>query len=176
MEERAEDDVVTKLVCTAWAIWHNRNVTRHSGKRRNGRSWSAQHIEEYKEANEGMESIATMAEVRGTWIPPPENVFKVNVDAADFKSQKTVGVGVIIRDDKGRLEVAMSKKINAPLGAMETEAIAHEADLVFAKDISIHNLIIEGDSLIIHNALCETSPLWLLLYKECRNCAKNFVG
>lgn len=162
MEERAEDDVVAKLVCTAWAIWHNRNVTRHSGKRRNGKklvSWVAQHIEEYKEANEGMESTATMAEVTGTWIPPPENVFKVNVDAADFKSQKTMGVGVIIRDDKGRLEAAMSKKINAPLGAMETEAIAHEAGLVFAKDIGIHNLIIEGDSLIIHNALCETSNL-----------------
>ncbi|XP_075650029.1 uncharacterized protein LOC142620555 [Castanea sativa] len=74
-----------------------------------------------------------------------------------FCKSKSVGVGVIIKDDKGRLEAAMSKKIQAPLGAMEAEAVAHEVGLLFAKDIGIHNIIIEGDSLIIHNALCEMS-------------------
>ena len=96
-----------------------------------------------------------MPEVKGTWIPPPSNVFKVNVDATMFTSQQAVGVEVIIRDDKDRIKAAMSKKINAPLGVMEAEAMAHEVGLVFAKDISIHNLIMEGDSLII--VLCETS-------------------
>ncbi|XP_075650028.1 uncharacterized protein LOC142620554 [Castanea sativa] len=36
MKERGDEDVVAKLVCTAWAIWHNRNVTRHGGQQRNG--------------------------------------------------------------------------------------------------------------------------------------------
>ena len=73
-----------------------------------------------------------------------------------FRS-KAVGVGVIVRDEKGQLEAALCKKIQAPLGVVEAEAVAHEAGLVFAKDISIHNIILEGDSRIIHNALCETS-------------------
>lgn len=79
------------------------------------------------------------------------------VDAAVFVRQSSVGIGVIIRDDKGRLEAAMSKKIQAQLGVVEAAVVAHEVGLLFAKDIGIHNIIIEGDSLIIHNALCEMS-------------------
>ena len=75
----------------------------------------------------------------------------------DDKGQKTAGVGVIIQDDKGRLEAAMSKKIKAPLGAVEAEAMAYEAGLMFAKEIGIQDFIIEGDSLVIHQALCKTS-------------------
>ena len=135
-------------------------MTRHGGKQWNGKelvSWVAQYTKEFTEANAHMESTASVAEVRSTWVPPPSNVLKVNVDAAVFTSQRTVGVGVVIRYDKGRLEATMSKKILAPLGAMEAEAMAHEVGLVFAKDIGIQNLIMEGDSLIIHRALCEIS-------------------
>ena len=159
---KADVDVVAKLVCTAWAIWHNQNATRHGGKRRTGKevvSWVAQYTEEFTEANACMESTASVPEVKGTWIPPPSNVFKVNVDAAVFTSQRAVGVGVIIKDDKGRIEAAISKKINASLGAVEAEAMAHEVGLVFARDIGIHNIIMEGDLLVIHIALCETSDL-----------------
>ena len=75
----------------------------------------------------------------------------------DDKGQKTAGVGVIIQDDKGRLVAAMSKKIKAPLGAVEAEAMAYEAGLMLAKEIGIQDFIIEGDSLVIHQALCEAS-------------------
>lgn len=65
---------------------------------------------------------------------------------------------MIIQDDKGRLEAALSKKIKAPLGAVEADqAMAYEAGKMFAKDIGIQDFIIEGDSLVIHQALCETS-------------------
>ena len=114
-------------------------------------------MEEYKATNKSMASTATQVEGRGTWAPPLENVFKVNVDGAIFTGQKATGVGVIIRDDKGRLEAAMSKKINAPLGAVEAGAMAYETGLMFAKDIGIQDFIIEGDSLVIHHALCEAS-------------------
>lgn len=75
----------------------------------------------------------------------------------DDKGQKTAGVGVIIQDDEGRLVAAMSKKIKAPLGAVEAEAMAYEAGLMLAKEIGIQDFIIEGDSLVIHQALCEAS-------------------
>ena len=53
----------------------------------------------------------------------------------------------------------MSKKINAPLGPLEAEAKAVEAGIQFAKDIGIHDVILEGDSLTVLNALCgNTSP------------------
>ena len=160
MEVLVEMDVVVKFVCTAWAIWYNWNVARNGGQRQNGRklvSWVAHYMEEYNEANKGKDCTKMSVEAQDNWSPPLANVFNVNVDAAVFARQKAVGVGVIVRDEKGRLEAALCKKIQAPLGAMEAEAMAHEAGLVFAKDIGIHNIILEGDSLIIHNALCETS-------------------
>ena len=54
---------------------------------------------------------------------------------------------------------ALSKKINAPLGALEVEAKAVEAGLHFARDIGINDFIMEGDSLVVYNALCgHSSP------------------
>ena len=48
------------------------------------------------------------------------------------------GVGILIRDEEGRLVGACSKKIEAPLGAIiEVEAKAAEIGLHFAKDMSI---------------------------------------
>ena len=74
-------------------------------------------------------------------------------------AQKTLGLGVVIRDDKGRVEAALCcRKITAPMGAVEAEAKAFEVGLLFAKDIYIHDVILEGVSLIVHNALCDTSP------------------
>uniref|UniRef100_A0A7N2MTJ9 RNase H type-1 domain-containing protein n=1 Tax=Quercus lobata TaxID=97700 RepID=A0A7N2MTJ9_QUELO len=158
--ERSDVNEVAKLVCIAWAMWHNRNEIRHGGKRRSGAElvrWASQYMEEYKAATEMLVCKAMVADGVRSWIPPSENIFKINVDGAVFADQKAVGVGVIIRDEKGRLEAALSKKILAPLGAVEAEAMAYEQGLMFARDIGIHNFIIEGDSLIIYHALCESS-------------------
>ena len=41
--------------------------------------------------------------------------------------------------------------------AVEAEEKAFEAGLLFAKDIGIQDVILEGDSMIVYNALCEKS-------------------
>lgn len=58
-------------------------------------------------------------------------------------------MGLVIRDSHGQVVVALSKKINSPLGALEVEAKAFEAELQFAKDVGIFYFIIEGDSLVV---------------------------
>ena len=83
-------------------------------------------------------------------------MFKANVDGAVFSALGAVGIGVIIQDEEGRVEAALSKRIKAPLGAIEAEAKAFEAGLLFAKDIGIQEVVLERDS-IIYNALCEVS-------------------
>ena len=54
---------------------------------------------------------------------------------------------VVVRDDLGRVVAALSKRINAPLGAVEAEAKAFETGLQFAKDIGVQDIILEGDSI-----------------------------
>ena len=68
-------------------------------------------------------------------------------------------MGVLIRDFHGQVIAALSKKVCAPLGPLEVEAKAFEAGIQFAKDVGIQDFIVEGDSLILYNALCgNTSP------------------
>lgn len=91
------------------------------------------------------------------WAPPRDGQFKINVDGVVFTKQKAGGVGVVIRENEGRLEAALSKKIPIPLGAVEVEAKAFEVGLLFAKEVGVRDAILEGDSMIIYNALCNYS-------------------
>ena len=66
-------------------------------------------------------------------------------------------MGVLVRDADGKTIGALSKKIWAPLKAVEVEAKAMEAGLKFAKNLLIHDFILESDSLLVINALKELS-------------------
>ena len=98
------------------------------------------------------------SDVASNWTPPPHERYKINVDGAVFASQKEAGLGVLVREAEGRVVGACSKKIMAPLGAVEIEAKAFEFGLHFARDLLIQDFILEGDSLVLVNALKEISP------------------
>ncbi|XP_050242215.1 uncharacterized protein LOC126691198 [Quercus robur] len=88
-----------------------------------------------------------------TWKPPARDQYKVNVNGAVFKHRKKAGIGVVIRDKNGVVIAALSKSVNAPLDAVEVEAKAMEAGVLFAQDVGIREAVFEGDSLIIFKAL-----------------------
>ena len=56
------------------------------------------------------------------WKPPSPDRYKINVDGVVFKEHRLAGVGILIRDAEGHLIGACSKKLEAPLGAIEAEA------------------------------------------------------
>ena len=99
-------------------------------------NWAALYLVENTAAVEATCLPALQVELRISWSPPPAKLFNVNDDRAAF-AQSVVGIGVIIRDDSGRVEAALSKKIYALLGAVEAKAKAFEVGLLFAKDIGI---------------------------------------
>ncbi|XP_050277759.1 uncharacterized protein LOC126719221 [Quercus robur] len=87
------------------------------------------------------------------WAPPSASRYKVNVDGAVFASRKSVGVGVLIRDSYGQVVAAISKKINAPLGPLEAEVKAWEEGVKFVREVGVYDFKLEGDSLVVFNAL-----------------------
>lgn len=123
-------------------------MARLGGARKSGEaivSWATRYLEEYHAAVELSGTTTPTHDERLVWTPPADQ-FKVNVDGAIFSKQRAVGLGVTVRDDKGRLEAAMTNKIHTALGAVQTEAKAFEMGLQFARDIGVQDVILEGDS------------------------------
>jgi len=119
--------------------------------------WASNYLMEYRTAVAQNILAPSLPRLDATWRPPKGGHFKINVDGVVFSKQKAVGIGVVIRDDEGRLEAALSKKIPVRMGALEVEAKAFETGLLFAKDVGVRDVILEGDSLVVFNALCNIS-------------------
>ena len=60
---------------------------------------------------------------------------------------------MVIRDHVGRVTAALSKIVHQPLGPLEIEAKAMEEGVTFAWDEGIRDVIFEGDSKIVFDAL-----------------------
>ena len=110
-------------------------------------------LADFQAANERPSKQETETQPKATWLPPPPGSFKVNVDGALFSKTKQSGVGVMVRDKKGNVIAAMSRKLDFPLGVLETEAKALEIGVNFAKEVGLRDVVFEGDSLLIINAV-----------------------
>ena len=160
LSDDVEDDHVLLITTIAWALWHNQNETRFGGVRKSGQHlsrWASDYLLEYRAAVAQNNPTTPLPPHGVAWSPPRGGHFKINVDGLFFLKQKSVGVGVVIRDEEVRLEAALSKRIHASLGAVEVEAKAFEMGLLFARDIGVCDVVLEEDSLIVYNALCNIS-------------------
>ena len=85
-------------------------------------------------------------------------MFKVNVDGAVFSQQRQSGVGAVIRNCEGLVMGTLLMKLNQQLSSLEAEVKAYELGILFAKDMSFHEIALERDSLIVSNAIAGISP------------------
>ena len=156
--KQMDTQALAQFFMVAWGIWSNRNEIRTGGSRKSASlivRWTLDYLEEFQVANHTVQIKS--AESECGWSLPHAPGFKVNVDAAIFENLCSVGIGVVIRDQLGSVRAAMSKKLRAMLGPLETEAKAMEEGLRFAWDRGFRAAMFEGDSLLVHQVLTSSA-------------------
>ncbi|XP_075659605.1 uncharacterized protein LOC142629488 [Castanea sativa] len=63
------------------------------------------------------------------------------------------GLGVVIRDCHGQVIAALSQKVQMPISVEAAEALAAYRAIVFAKELCIFKVVVEGDCLRVIQAL-----------------------
>ncbi|KAK9180484.1 hypothetical protein WN943_029693 [Citrus x changshan-huyou] len=111
------------------------------------------------------------------WFPPPENIFKINVDVAINTKNQIAGVGAVIRDSNGKIIAAGINQIHlkGPVSLVEAETV--QWGLQLAKEADLTSLIIKSDCLevvqLVNNTKgSRTEIFWTIL--EIRNQLKGF--
>ena len=157
--ENRKEGELERLVCIAWCIWKNRNAVKFEGRCKESRSIVTEANALVEEFCRHFEVLKQTAPLRtGRWTPPREEWYKVNMDGALFKESSNCGIGIVIRNERGELMGAMSKKLDILLGALEVEAKAFEEGLQFVKDLGLKHVELEGDAKGVIDALRGCSP------------------
>ena len=104
---------------------------------------------------------------RNHWKPPPSELFKINFDGAVFPHDKNSGIGVVIRDHQGLVIASCSKLVHQELCSEDIEAKAAAWALLFALEVGVKRVVLEGDSLTVIKGLMEEerllTPMGLLI-------------
>jgi len=153
-DESGPADVnLTHFMAIVWNLWRNRNGVRHGEAPKSVENLIFE-ASQFVIANQALQDRPTPSKIPipPQWTPPVSGIFKANVEEAVFKDHSSTSIGVVLQDDKGSVIGALSQRIYAPLGPLEVEAEAMEATMLFVRDMGIHDIVFEGDSLQVRNA------------------------
>lgn len=109
-------------------------------------------MQEYFETCQSISGPSVPA-VSVRWTRPAEGIYKVNFDATLFEGSGCAGIGVAIRDSSRAIIAALSQKIPLPYSVELAEALVAHRAVVFAQEMSIFKVLIEGDCLRVISAL-----------------------
>ena len=144
-------------------MWYNRNKLLHG---ENGLppqqilEMAKSIVEDYREAFSLVSP--SLPSAQECWAGPPPGFLKVNVDgASSIDGNDISSIGVIIRDDLGRIVVALCKALPVHYPAELTEFFALEYKVLLAQDLNISNVIFESDAAsVISSVNQDCKVLW----------------
>ncbi|KAF5454991.1 hypothetical protein F2P56_024611 [Juglans regia] len=89
------------------------------------------------------------------WKAPPVDWYKVNWDGAVDKVKGLIGIGVVIRDRSGQVIATLRQKEKLYPDPLLAESYGALQAVKLAREIGLHQVILEGDSLQVTKALVE---------------------
>ncbi|KAF7806899.1 uncharacterized protein G2W53_039060 [Senna tora] len=153
----------------AYNLWYRRNEVRIEGKSAcleqiwvNSHSFVKDIFQIH--TSEGCSVAHHASTLR--WERPTPPFYKINVDAS-VKQGPDGGIGCVARDGSGRVLAALAKRVPSAGDVDILEATAIFTGMEFARDLSIQDIVVEGDSTVVlgylSSAVSLRSPLGLIL-------------
>jgi ribonuclease HI len=151
------------FVITARRIWLRRNTIVHGGEMTHPLQVTREattSLDDYQRANAHMstEDEAGGNIVEKRWAPPRGFSLKINFDAALDVRNRVVGLGIVARDEGGRVKGACSVTLKVSASPVEAEALAALQAVIFAQKKAYSGVIFEGDAQTIVNAVNSLQP------------------
>ena len=87
------------------------------------------------------------------WRPPPHLVYKVNFDGATFIDMDSASLGLVACDSDSMVIAFLSECIRLPPTVANSEALACRRAILFALELGLQDVVLEGDSKVIINHL-----------------------
>ncbi|XP_050365473.1 uncharacterized protein LOC126784002 [Argentina anserina] len=148
-DSNMKEEILSKCACLMWSIWKARCSFVYKGRDLCPSDTIDQANTLFLEHTAALRLIPrATSTARGTdnqlWTPPPDNVLKVNCDAA-WLAPNRAGIGVIIRDTTGGCIAGASVPCQA-VDVDEAETLAILKGLIVARDNGLRNIIIESNS------------------------------
>ncbi|KAH9723191.1 reverse transcriptase domain-containing protein [Citrus sinensis] len=170
------------MVALCWSAWYARNKCIFDGREINPIISAAKAesvlsaFQRVRKPQQAHISIS-LKEKQQAWLPPPQNVFKVNVDAALNSKNLSAGVGAVIRDSNEKIVAAGVNQNLLQGSASLAEAEAVLWGLQLARKADVSSLMIKSDCLevvqLVNNTMGSRSEIfWTIL--AIQNQMKNF--
>ncbi|KAL0005317.1 hypothetical protein SO802_012878 [Lithocarpus litseifolius] len=150
-----EDYRAEIFILAAWFLWNRWNAVRLNRPTHpldQTLSVAGGLLQEYINAQPNLPTPDQLP-ITHQWRPPDQPRFKANFDGAVFSNINAAGIGVVIRNSNAEVIGALSRRIPLPQMVEEVEALACHEAAKLVKEISVSEVVFEGDSAIIVQAL-----------------------
>lgn len=161
------------IIVVCWSIWYSRNLFIFEGKRENSQSLVATTIgivDSYLIIKILVDQIISKHQSinQQAWMPPSSGWYEANVDAAIRHSNWIAGLGVVIRDSKGKFVAVAIQRAIYKGNVAYVEAKAVTLGIQVTKKIKCLPMIIELDSkevvdLARNRKGCKSEVFWTVV-------------
>lgn len=76
------------------------------------------------------------------WKPPIPDIYKVNYEGAMFVKIGEVRIGIVVRNEKGKVMASLAEKIHVPSSVEVLEVLAVRRATIFTVELGFHRVII----------------------------------
>ncbi|XP_030941915.1 uncharacterized protein LOC115966927 [Quercus lobata] len=139
----------------AWCLWQRRNRLRehqHTWQLHEIGNKAKELVQEFWDVHHKEPQVLDQ-QPHVRWSLPPVISYKANFDAALFEGTNQVGIGVVFRDHARNVMAALSQRVDSIKLVEVAKSLTARRAVVFARELSLFEVIIEGDYLCLIQAL-----------------------